>query len=237
MDRPFDDAQNLGDAGGAQVADGVLPGPEDAWSDLDDDVGRRPPRLERIDPAARVRRRSVGYQSPAVKGHFSTLVIGCCSGLALFCLWFLLAGTTERWQTVVGAACAAVATTGGLLVARMGAVSVRPRAVWLLRSLAAPWWVVRDTAIVLRAIAGLIVDPAPRGRFRSFRFPYPGKNGQGASEPSARGIAGRALVESVGSAGPNSLVLGPDDERPVVLLHELVGQSAPPGAVTLLEER
>ena len=172
-----------------------------------------------------------------MKRHFSTLAIACFGGLALFGLWFLLAGTTERWQTVVGAVCAAVAATGGLLAARLGAVSVRPRAVWLVRSLAAPWWVVRDTAIVLRAIAGLVVDPAPRGRFRSFRFPYPGTGGQGASEPSARGSAGRALAEGVGSAGPNSLVLGPDDERPVLLVHELVGQSAPPAAVTLLEER
>ncbi|HEX3316424.1 MAG TPA: hypothetical protein VHR88_00265 [Solirubrobacteraceae bacterium] len=150
--------------------------------------------------------------------------------MVLYGLWFLLAGTTERWQAIIGVACAVAATAGALWAAHLGAITVRPRAIWLARSLAAPWWIVRDTAVVLGALPRMALRPVPRGRFRSFRFP-------GAAEPSARGIAGRAIAEGAGSAGPNTLVLGSDDERPVLLVHELVEQSGAPAAVTLLEER
>lgn len=166
-----------------------------------------------------------------------TVAIGALGFLTLYGLWFLLCGTTERWQTIVGAVCSAAAAGGALGAARLGAVTVRPRAIWLIRSLAAPWWVVRDTAIVVHALPAMALRRVPRGRFRSFRFASPGTHGPGAAHSSARGIAGRAIAEGAGSAGPNTLVLGLDPERPVLLVHELIEQPGPPAAVTLLEER
>jgi hypothetical protein len=88
-------------------------------------------------------------------------------------------------------------------------VRPRPRAAWFARLPRALWWIVRDSAHVL----GALVTRRPlAGRIVSTPF------ATGGDDPRAEGR--RAFACWVGSAGPNSYVVGLEDD--VMAVHQLV---------------
>ena len=74
-----------------------------------------------------------------------------------------------------------------------------------------------DIGLVCAAAVMQLVRPrASRGAFRAARF---GATGQ---TPEATGR--RALAEALGSVAPNTIVIGVDDERGLLLVHQLQRQ-------------
>ncbi|HEU4973914.1 MAG TPA: hypothetical protein VFT50_02400 [Baekduia sp.] len=124
-------------------------------------------------------------------------------------LWIGLADNTLRWDTIAGIGCALTAGAAMQMAARSGQVRLRVRWRWLARAAAAPWWIVRDTALVLRAL----LRGRPRGRLRPVRW------SRGGDAPLDQGR--RALAVSAGSAGPNQYVVAAADDEDVLLVHEL----------------
>jgi hypothetical protein len=131
----------------------------------------------------------------------------------LLAFWIALTDNTRPLELLAGAVSALVAATVLQLVVAIGGVrlAVRPR--WLVRSLAAPWWAVRDSVILLWA-----VPARRRGRLRAVPF------AAGGSAPLDRGR--RAVAFGVGSAGPNQYVIAESGEDDVLVIHELVPTSA-----------
>jgi hypothetical protein len=130
----------------------------------------------------------------------------------LFSVYLLLADKASTQEIVAGfvsAALAALAIVLGGLAGRVR-VSFEPR--WLLRSLRAPWWIVRDSVLV--ALSALR-PTAPRGRFRTLRFPLAGGT-------APRDVGRRVMVKGPGSAGPNTYVVGDDVDHELLLIHELL---------------
>src|SRR5262249_23515500 len=94
----------------------------------------------------------------------------------------------------------------------------RPRARWLPRAIVLPWRAVRETALVLDALAGQITRRSPpQGRFVLVPVTLP----RNRSEQAAK----RALLTAGESFAPNAYVLTIDTRRGLMLMHELARES------------
>jgi hypothetical protein len=132
----------------------------------------------------------------------------------LFALWLVATDTTKSLEMPVGAVCSLLAATAACAAARSGRVTVRFRRRWLARALRAPWWVLRDSVVVLAAASGDVLRGRRPGPGRMRPVPWdPGDDG-----PLGQGR--RAFAYGVGSAGPNQYPIASSRERQVLLVHE-----------------
>jgi|SRR4051794_1164366 len=129
----------------------------------------------------------------------------------LLALWIALTDNTRPWELVAGAACALAAAAMLRAVAAGAGLRLAVRRAWVTRCLAAPWWAVRDSALVLRAV---VTRRPAAGRMRAVPFEASGH------QPLDRGR--RALVLGAGSAGPNQYAVTESGEDEVLVVHELV---------------
>src|SRR5579872_1422814 len=127
-------------------------------------------------------------------------------------LYLLLVDITTLPELLVGVVAAALAATGLELAREQQLVGESVRVAWLgrlLRPLAA---VPADVAFVcLAAVAQLVRRERACGAFRAVAFEAVGDS------PHAGGR--RALAEAFGSFAPNTIVVGIDQERRLILAH------------------
>jgi hypothetical protein len=129
-------------------------------------------------------------------------------------LYLLLIDTTSLPELIVGAVAAALAATGLELAREQGIVGESIRWRWLLRLHRPLLKLPVDVALVSwAALAQLIRRRSSRGRFRAVRF----RCGQDEQLDSGR----RALAEGFGSFAPNTIIVGIDTERELILAHQL----------------
>jgi multisubunit Na+/H+ antiporter MnhE subunit len=129
---------------------------------------------------------------------------------ALTALWLLAVGALTRTELVAGSLAGAVAATSVLLLRHQRLFRFGFCARWLLDARAVPWHVVRDSIVVLAALAR-----RPRSLWRERPFPAGDAN---------RGR--RAFLAWAGSLGPNTVVVDVDRERDVALVHDLDAKRA-----------
>jgi multisubunit Na+/H+ antiporter MnhE subunit len=135
-------------------------------------------------------------------------------------LWMLLVDTVLAPELLAGAGVATFAAAGAELAReqRLARVSISPR--WLTRAWRPLANVPRDIALVTVAAFRQLADPVPeRGRLRVIPFrargDVPPDNGR------------RALAEALGSLAPNTIVVGVDPERGVLVAHQLAPRGGP----------
>lgn len=138
-------------------------------------------------------------------------VIGPLLGGAFYLLLIDTVSSPELW-----------AALGGLLLIvltseaarRQGLAGASVRVSWILRGWRAGASIPRHIAIVTwEALVQLVRPKAQRGSLRVVRFAYTGE------EPGD--IGRRALAEALGSLAPNSIVVGVDTDRGLLLVHQL----------------
>jgi multisubunit Na+/H+ antiporter MnhE subunit len=127
---------------------------------------------------------------------------------ALTALWLLAAGALTRTELVAGLLAGAVSATSMLVVRHQRLFRFGFRARWLLDARAAPWQVLRDSVVVLAALAR-----GPRSLWRERPFPAGGADAASAGR--------RAFHAWAGSLGPNTVVVDIDRDRDVALVHDL----------------
>jgi hypothetical protein len=142
----------------------------------------------------------------------------------LFALWLALTDNTRPLEMLVGGGCALVAGAAAASAGLLSRVRFRPRLRWLLRVAALPWWVVKDSFLVFRA---LLRRPPQRGTFTAYRSPAAGEGD--------RALARRVMAFGPGSAGPNAYAVGVEEQAGVILVHQLVPEERP-APVRLAEE-
>ncbi len=131
-------------------------------------------------------------------------------------LYLLLIDTTDLPELIVAVGAAAIAATGFELAREQRTVGgLRARLRWLARIhrplLKAP----SDIAFVsLLAFRQLVRPQRVNGAFRS--VPFRSGDGDDALETGRR-----ALAESLGSFAPNTIIVGVDAERELLLGHQL----------------
>lgn len=130
-------------------------------------------------------------------------------------LYLLLIDITDLPELIVGAGAAVLAATGAELAREQGIVGEAIRARWLARLYRLLLSVPRDTAVVsLLALRAVVRRPPSQGEFRVVAF-------EPDDDSDARARGRRALAETVGSVAPNTFVIGIDEERGLLLAHQL----------------
>jgi hypothetical protein len=130
-------------------------------------------------------------------------------------LYWLLIDTTDLPELIVGA-CAAVLAATGFELAReqqtAGGLTARLR--WLARLRRPVLSVPRDLGTLTLLAGRQLVRPrAVNGVFRAVPFR--------CGDDDELQTGKRALVESFGSFSPNTIVVGVDTERELILAHQL----------------
>jgi hypothetical protein len=139
------------------------------------------------------------------------LSIGIVLGGALY---LQLIDTTSLPELYLLAGVALACGIGFQLAREQGFVEARVLPWWLARSWRLVYRIPGDIAIVCWEALVQLVRPRPeRGVLRAAPFR--------AVQPTPPDTGRRALAEIVGSVAPNTVVIGVDDERGLLLVHQL----------------
>lgn len=129
-------------------------------------------------------------------------------------LYWLLIDSRDLPELIVGAGAAAIAATGFELARERDLYGVKTRLWWLARVPRALRKAPRDVVLVsMTALKQLAHPLEQRGEFRAVPF----QQGGDAALESGR----RALAESFGSFAPNTIIIGVDADRELLLGHQL----------------
>jgi hypothetical protein len=138
-------------------------------------------------------------------------------------LWLWLISAWVDSEAVLGLFASALAATAATAVREQGMIPFRPRARWFLAGLLLPLRATVESAQVLGALARQLTGRGRvGGRFRTIETSMPDDPAEAATK--------RALVIFGESFAPNTYVLGIDERRGLVLIHELVGDTRTKGS-------
>jgi hypothetical protein len=130
-------------------------------------------------------------------------------------LWLIFISAWVLQEAILGLVAAAIGATAAEAVREQGVAGFRPRARWLWRARVLPWQAVRESGLVLVALARRLTGRAAvHGRFRLVPVELP-------DDPREQ-AAKRALLTAGGSFAPNSYVLTIDNRKGLMVTHELV---------------
>jgi multisubunit Na+/H+ antiporter MnhE subunit len=133
----------------------------------------------------------------------------------LMSFWVILDDSIATDELLAGAGAAALAAFLAELMTYQAATRVRMRAEWLARVISLPGQVAQDTVIVFAALwRRLAHGEEPPSGFRVL----PVRHG----DDTAEGMTRRALLIGGRSIAPNSIALGIDKDRDVMVVHQLV---------------
>jgi hypothetical protein len=139
-----------------------------------------------------------------------------------YALWVGLVFKTEPAELAAGAVAAAFAATAAEVVRAQGRVPFSPDRRWLRALGRLPAVVAVDTARLTAAVWRRAVRGEPlSGSMRVVHF-----DDCGGKDP--RSEARRAFAKWLGGVGPNSYVVGFDEDHDAVLVHQLVRTENPP---------
>jgi hypothetical protein len=145
------------------------------------------------------------------------LVLGILVGGGFY---LLLIDTTSLPELYVLAGVALACAIGLSLGREQGFVEARFMPWWLVRSWRLVYRIPADVVIVCaEALRQALHPQAVRGVFRASAFRAV------AEEPKPTGR--RAVAETVGSVAPNTIVVGVDPDRGLLLVHQLRRQGGP----------
>ena len=154
---------------------------------------------------------------PALTRKARVVVVGILVGGAFY---MLLIDTTSLPELYVLAGVALACGIALTLAREQGFVEPRIAPWWVASAWRLAWKIPSDIAILCSEALAQLVRPRPvRGQFRAAAFDVT------AQAPSATGR--RALAETVGSVSPNTIVVGVDADRGLLLVHQLRRQGGP----------
>jgi multisubunit Na+/H+ antiporter MnhE subunit len=133
----------------------------------------------------------------------------------LMSFWVILDNSIATDELLAGAGAAAIGAFLAELVTYQAATRLRMRIEWLAPALRLPKEVARDTGIVFAALwRRLARGEEPASGFRALPVRY--------GDNTAAGKTRRALLVGGTSVAANSFVLGIDQDRDVMIIHQLV---------------
>ncbi len=139
--------------------------------------------------------------------------------VVLMAFWVWADDTLLTAELIVGAIVAAIAALAAELAADQAASHIHIRAEWLVPALRLPLNVLRDTVTVLAAlIRRMTTGKAPASTFTEKPVEPSRPRGADKQEEESR----RAVAIGITSFAPNTFALGVDEERGVMVIHQLV---------------
>ncbi|HKN94900.1 MAG TPA: Na+/H+ antiporter subunit E [Thermoleophilaceae bacterium] len=139
----------------------------------------------------------------------------CAWWIALAALWLLLVDNVKFPELMTGAAAALIGSVAAEVVHSQSLVRLRVKPSWARYAWRPLVRVFPETGRVLLVLLRQLVLRRPaHGEFRVVPF-RPGRPDGGHD------MTRRALAKAAGSFAPNTYVVGVDDEREVMLVHQL----------------
>ena len=136
--------------------------------------------------------------------------------------WVALDDSLRSDELLAGAGAAALAAVGAEMVGQQAQMRYRIRAAWLLSAFRLPGQVAQQTLLVFGVLARTLArrEPPPRGTFTEIPVRY--------GDDTPLGVTRRVLLTGARSFAPNGFVLGIDEDRDIMIIHELVPETAKP---------
>lgn len=137
-------------------------------------------------------------------------------------LWVAIDDNIGLAELGAGAGAAALAALLTEVALHQAGTQIAVRVRWLAAAHRLPGQVLGDTVLVFRALARQLLrgEPPPSG-FRELPV-------QAAGEQGSEAITRRVLLVGAGSLAPNTVVLGIDQDRGVMVVHQLVANEGRP---------
>jgi multisubunit Na+/H+ antiporter MnhE subunit len=158
------------------------------------------------------RRGRPGHPAPTARHRAATWFAWW---VLLMALWVAVDDSLRSDELLAGAGAAALAALAAEIASHQAAARLQIRAGWLARAFRLPGEVAHDTWTVFAALARtLATRRPPRGGFRELSVRY--------GDGTPLGVTRRVLLTGAYSLAPNTFVLGLDEERDVMVVHELV---------------
>jgi multisubunit Na+/H+ antiporter MnhE subunit len=155
---------------------------------------------------------SEGRPEPAARHRAATWLAWW---VLLMSLWVAVDDSLQSDELLAGAGASAIAALAAEIASHQAATRLEIRAGWLARAFRLPGEVAHDTRTVFAALARtLATRRPPRGGFRELPVRY--------GDDTPLGVTRRVLLTGAYSLAPNKFVLGMDEERDVMVVHELV---------------
>ena len=130
-------------------------------------------------------------------------------------LWLVLISAWVIEEELLGLVGSAVGASAAAAIHAQGIVGLKLRPRWLLGVLKLPGPTITESAFVLGALARKLTGRGKvRGAFRTVPVELPSDPGESATR--------RAMLIAGESFSPNGYVLGIDEERGLMLVHDLV---------------
>jgi multisubunit Na+/H+ antiporter MnhE subunit len=153
-----------------------------------------------------------GQPEPAARHRAATWLAWW---VLLMALWVAVDDSLRSDELLAGAGAAALAALAAEIAGYQAATRLQIKAGWLGRACRLPGEVAHDTWTVFAALARtLATRRPPRGGFRQLPVRY--------GDGTPLGVTRRVLLTGAYSLAPNTFVLGMDEERDVMVVHELV---------------
>lgn len=159
-----------------------------------------------------------------------SIAVAMATWVGLAAVWMLLVDNESLSELLTGAGVVCIATIGSELVRHQRIAQIRLHPVWVLRLWKPVARVPLDVGIVTWELLHQIFErKRARGRIRAMRFRAVGED--------AGSNARRALAEAAGSLAPNTIVIGIDERRKLILVHQLKPTGSAESTIDPLELR
>ena len=133
----------------------------------------------------------------------------------LMSLWVAVDDSLQFDELLAGAGAAALAALAAEIASHQAGTRFEVRLRWLVTALRLPGEVAHDTLTVFAALARtLATGKPPHGAFRELPVRY--------GDDTPLGVTRRVLLTGAYSLAPNTFVLGIDEERDAMVVHQLV---------------
>jgi multisubunit Na+/H+ antiporter MnhE subunit len=133
----------------------------------------------------------------------------------LMSLWVAVDDSLQSDELLAGAGAAALAALAAEIAVHQSATRFAIRPGWLIRAFRLPGEVAHDTLTVFAALARtLVIRKPPHGAFRELPVRY--------GDETPLGVTRRVLLTGAYSLAPNRFVVGIDEERDTMVVHQLV---------------
>ena len=133
----------------------------------------------------------------------------------LMSLWVAVDDSLQSDELLAGAGAAALAALAAEIASHQAATRLEVKIAWLARAVRLPGQVAHDTVVVFAALARtLVTRKPPQGAFRELPVAH--------GDDTPLGVTRRVLLTGADSLAPNKFVLGIDEERDVMVVHQLV---------------
>ncbi len=150
------------------------------------------------------------------------LKIGMLTALEWLLLLALWMGFVSQWskaEFLFGILFATVGAIADAVVKKEGLAKFKPKLSWLVLIFWEPWYAIDGTSATLKAIGRKLMGKKSEAQFKVDSFDAPGDD--------PRSSAKRALAIAYMTIPPNFIIVGIDNEKRQVLIHQVEPTSTP----------